>query len=207
MDNDELQPLDSALTTLLAKLSPASRRQLARDIARDLRQHQMQRIRAQRNPDGSRYTQRKALVLKVQRGMKFIWRGETRTLKNWRYSKDKVTGYDVDRNGLRTFYRDDIQRILEQKTDRINTSKASKKTRMFQKLATARYLRLSATDREAVVSFAPKVAAIARVHHFGLTEKMRGKNIEVKYPARRLLGLTPQDIAHIEEQILAHLTR
>ncbi len=207
MDNDDLQPLETALTALLTQLSTTNRKQLARDIARDLRQSQMQRIRAQRNPDGSRYTQRKARVLKVQRGMKFLWRGETRSLKNWRYSKDKITGYDVDRKGVRTFYRDDIQRILEQKTDRINTRKASKKARMFKKLATARYLRLSATDREAVISFAPKVAAIARVHHFGLAEKMRGKNITVKYPERRLLGLTPQDITHIEEQILAHLTR
>ncbi|WP_340611636.1 phage virion morphogenesis protein [Xenorhabdus bharatensis] len=55
MMDDDLQPLDSALTALLTKLSPASRKQLARDISRDLRKSQMQRIRAQRNPDGSRY--------------------------------------------------------------------------------------------------------------------------------------------------------
>ncbi|CAM3293406.1 phage virion morphogenesis protein [Xenorhabdus nematophila] len=211
MDNDELQPLDTALTALLTQLSPASRKQLSRDIARDLRRSQMQRIRAQRNPDGSRYTQRKAKVLTVQRGMKFVWRGETRTLKNWQIRKGKngkvITGYDADRKGVRTFYRDDIQRILEKKSDRLTTRKTSAKTRMFKKLATARYLRLSATDREAVIFFAPKAAAVARVHQFGLKERMHGKNIEVHYPARRLLGLTTQDIQHIEEQILAHLTR
>ncbi|WFQ80921.1 phage virion morphogenesis protein [Xenorhabdus sp. SF857] len=211
METDELQPLDTALTALLTQLSPASRKQLAREIARDLRQSQMQRIRAQRNPDGSRYTQRKAQILKVQRGMKFVWRGETRTLKNWQIRKGKngevITGYDAERKGLRTFYKNDIQRFLEVKTDRINTHKNSRKTRMFKKLATARYLRLSASDKEAAIFFAPKVATVARVHHFGLKERMRGKNIEVQYPSRRLLGLTAQDIAHIEEQILAHLTR
>ncbi|MGJ0629396.1 phage virion morphogenesis protein [Xenorhabdus bovienii] len=118
-----------------------------------------------------------------------------------------ITGYDTERKAVRSFYKNDIQRILEVKTDRINTRKASKKTRMFKKLATARYLRLSANDREAVIFFAPKVAAVARVHHFGLKERMRGKNMTVKYPERRLLGLTPQDIQHIEEHILSHLTR
>ncbi|CDG87915.1 phage virion morphogenesis protein [Xenorhabdus bovienii] len=211
MENDELQPLDTALAALLTQLSPASRKQLARDIARDLRQSQMQRIRSQRNPDGSRFTQRKAKILTVQRGMKFVWRGETRTLKNWQTRKGKngqvITGYDTERKAVRSFYKNDIQRRLEVKTDRINTRKASKKTRMFKKLATARYLRLSANDREAVIFFAPKVAAVARVHQFGLKERMRGKNMTVKYPERRLLGLTPQDIQHIEEQILSHLTR
>ncbi|PHM73713.1 phage virion morphogenesis protein [Xenorhabdus kozodoii] len=211
MDDNALQPLETALTALLTTLSPASRKQLARDIARDLRQSQMQRIRAQRNPDGSRYTQRQAQVLTVQRSMQFVWRGETRKLKSWQFRKGKngmvITGYDAERKGQRTFYKNDIQRVLEVKSDRINTRKNSKKTRMFKKLATARYLRLSATDKEAVIFFAPKAATVGRVHQFGLKERMRGKNIDVKYPARRLLGLTPQDIAHIEAQILAHLTR
>ncbi|PHM75685.1 phage virion morphogenesis protein [Xenorhabdus cabanillasii] len=207
MEDNALRSLDSALTALLSQLSPTSRKSLARDIARDLRKSQMHRIRAQRNPDGSRYTRRKAQVLTVQRGMKFIWRGETRHLKNWRSTQDKITGYDTGRKGLRTFYKTDIQRILEKKTDRINPQKGSKKARMFKKLATARYLRLSASDKEAVIFFVPKAAKIARVHQFGLKERLRGKNMEVKYPARQLLGLTADDIAHIGEQILAHLTR
>ncbi|MCA6220062.1 phage virion morphogenesis protein [Photorhabdus antumapuensis] len=211
MNSDALQPLDTALTALLNQLSPISRKQLARDIARDLRQSQMQRIRSQRNPDGSRFTQRKAQALTIQHGMKFIWRGEPRTLKGWQIRKGKkgetITGYDAERKGQRTFYKCDIQRFLDVKTDRISTRKSNKKARMFKKLATARYLRLSANDRKAVIFFAPKVAAIARVHQFGLRERMKGKNIEVKYPSRRLLGLTQSDIQHIEDQILFHLTR
>lgn len=206
-----MDTLDTALTALLTKMSPARRKQLTREIARDLRKSQMQRIRAQRNPDGSRYTQRKAQVMTVQKGMKFIWRGETRSLKNWQFRKGKngevLTGYDIERKGLRSFYKADIQRILEMKTERLAIRKNSKKSRMFKKLATARYLRLSATDKEAAIFFAANVAAIARVHHYGLKERMRGKNITVQYPTRRLLGLTPQDIAHIEDQILDHLTR
>lgn len=51
--SDDLQQLHRWADGLLAKLSPASRTQLAREIARSLRQSQSQRITAQKNPDGS----------------------------------------------------------------------------------------------------------------------------------------------------------
>lgn len=56
---DDLQALDDWLAPLLANLTPAARRQLARQVARDLRRSQQQRIAAQRNPDGSAYEPRK----------------------------------------------------------------------------------------------------------------------------------------------------
>lgn len=43
----------------LAKLQPGARRQLAGEIAKQLRAGQQQRIAAQRNPDGSGYVPRK----------------------------------------------------------------------------------------------------------------------------------------------------
>lgn len=57
---DDLTALEDWLAPLLAKLQPSERRKLARDIARDLRRSQAQRIAAQRNPDGSGYVPRKA---------------------------------------------------------------------------------------------------------------------------------------------------
>lgn len=51
--SDDLQQLHRWADGLLAKLSPASRTQLAREIAHSLRQSQSQRITAQKNPDGS----------------------------------------------------------------------------------------------------------------------------------------------------------
>lgn len=51
--SDDLQQLHRWADGLLTKLSPASLTQLAREIARSLRQSQSQRIAAQKNPDGS----------------------------------------------------------------------------------------------------------------------------------------------------------
>ena len=56
---DELQQLEGWVGPLLAKLQPAARRRLARSVGTALRRSQAQRIRDQRNPDGSDYAPRK----------------------------------------------------------------------------------------------------------------------------------------------------
>ena len=78
---------------------------------------------------------------------------------------------------------------------------------MFKRLATARYLRMSANDKGVTLSFAPQVAGIAAVHHYGLKERVRGKSLEIQYPERKLLGFSPTDIKHIENQLLEFLSR
>lgn len=55
----ELEQLEDWAAPLLAKLKPAERRKLARDLARELRRSQVQRIAAQQNPDGSPFEPRK----------------------------------------------------------------------------------------------------------------------------------------------------
>lgn len=57
---DDLTALEQWASTLLARLSPAGRRNVMRNVARALRHAQKARIAAQRNPDGSAYTPRKA---------------------------------------------------------------------------------------------------------------------------------------------------
>ncbi|ENP4066632.1 TPA: phage virion morphogenesis protein, partial [Proteus mirabilis] len=71
----------------------------------------------------------------------------------------------------------------------------------------ARYLRMSANDKGVTLSFAPQVAGIASVHHYGLKERVRGKSLEIQYPERKLLGFSPEDIKHIENQLLEFLSR
>lgn len=56
---DDLQQLEGWIGPLLAKLQPAARRRLARNVGTALRRSQAQRIRDQRNPDGSNYAPRK----------------------------------------------------------------------------------------------------------------------------------------------------
>ncbi|WP_308807845.1 hypothetical protein [Proteus vulgaris] len=36
---------------------------------------------------------------------------------------------------------------------------------------------------------------------------MRGKSLEIQYPERKLLGFSPVDIKHIENQLLEFLSR
>lgn len=65
---DEFAPFDNKLTGLIAALSPASRRSLAVDIAKKLRQRQQQRIKAQKAPDGSAYAPRKPQPVRGKQG-------------------------------------------------------------------------------------------------------------------------------------------
>lgn len=57
--SDELQELTDWAGAMLQQLSTGQRRQLNRDIARDLRVSQQKRITAQKNPDGSAYEARR----------------------------------------------------------------------------------------------------------------------------------------------------
>lgn len=56
---DDMQQLEDWAGTLLRRLEPARRREVARTLARDLRRSQRDRIAAQRNPDGSAFAPRK----------------------------------------------------------------------------------------------------------------------------------------------------
>jgi phage virion morphogenesis protein len=61
---DELSAVETWAGALLGQLSPAGRRTVMRDVARELRRSQQKRIAAQRNPDGSAYEPRKAKAVR-----------------------------------------------------------------------------------------------------------------------------------------------
>ncbi|MBQ0371802.1 MULTISPECIES: phage virion morphogenesis protein [Providencia] len=205
MNDDTLRQLDSELTHLLTRMSQGQRRQLAKEITRDLRRSQIKRISQQKNPDGSPYTKRKANFITVQREIQFMWHGQKRTLRNWRGNSKTITGQDANKKAQRSFRKSDIQRYISIKKDKISTERKTKQTRMFKKLATARFLRAYNSDKEAVIYFLPSAANIAGVHQFGLTERIG--NAKITYPSRQLLGLTPEEIRHIESQIIDFLSR
>ena len=58
--NDNLDALETWAATLLAKLQPAQRRMVIRQVAQDLRRSQSQRIATQQQPDGTSYVPRKS---------------------------------------------------------------------------------------------------------------------------------------------------
>ena len=67
MAND-LEALEDWAGVILSKLEPAARSKLARSLAQKLRRSQQQRVKQQRNPDGSPYAARKPRDLKGKKG-------------------------------------------------------------------------------------------------------------------------------------------
>lgn len=128
---DNLHEVDAWLDALLAKLEPAERKKMLREVARDVRRIQQGNMTAQRAPDGSAWEPRRV--------------------------------------SART------------KPGRI-------KRKMFVKLKTAKYLKTKVTGDSAEVAFVPAVQRLARVHHYGLRDRVSKRGIWVKYAERKLLG-------------------
>ncbi|MGF4546216.1 phage virion morphogenesis protein, partial [Klebsiella pneumoniae] len=59
---------------------------------------------------------------------------------------------------------------------------------MFAKLRTTKYLKAVASQDSASVEFESRVQRIARVHHYGLRDRVSRKGPVITYPHRRLLG-------------------
>ncbi|NNC24262.1 phage virion morphogenesis protein [Salinisphaera sp. USBA-960] len=60
MASDDLQALEDWVQPILDRLAPAQRRHLTRKVAQDLRRRQRERIKSQRNPDGTPFKPRKS---------------------------------------------------------------------------------------------------------------------------------------------------
>ncbi|MFD1091531.1 MULTISPECIES: phage virion morphogenesis protein [Providencia] len=206
-DNTLFMQLENELNGLLSTTSPAYRRKLTGKLARAIRADQQKRIRSQQNADGSAYEPRKRKVLRAQQQIRFIHRGDVRTLRNWQGSKGRrgktITGFDEDRGAVRTFYRQDIERFLD-----INFSSVKRSTKrnvpMFRRLRAARFLHARSTQDSAIVGFQGKAAAIAREHQYGL-EGAVNELARARYPKRELLGLSEHERLGLLEMIYLDL--
>lgn len=79
---------------------------------------------------------------------------------------------------------------------------------MFKKLRQARYFSAEATPEAAFAGFANATAArIARVHQGGLRDRVTRESgsAVVRYPERRLLGVSDEDRARILDLVLQHI--
>ncbi|RAH29126.1 phage virion morphogenesis protein [Pantoea agglomerans] len=63
---------------------------------------------------------------------------------------------------------------------------------MFAKLKTAKYLKAHAGADAAEVAFVPGVQKLARVHHYGLRDRVSRRGPMVKYADRALLGVNKE---------------
>jgi len=83
------------------------------------------------------------------------------------------------------------------------TKKGRIKRQMFARLRTTKYLKTAASADSASVEFAGQVQRIARVHHYGLRDRVSRRGPEVRYAERKLLGMNIE-VRNIVEQLMLH---
>lgn len=89
----------------------------------------------------------------------------------------------------------------------VRSKKGRIKRQMFAKLRTTKYLKTAATADSASVEFAGQVQRIARVHHYGLRDRVSRKGPEVRYSQRRLLGVNDEVETLTRDMLLRWLVR
>jgi len=78
--------------------------------------------------------------------------------------------------------------------------------KMFAKLKTTKYLKAQASADQAEIAFAPAVQKLARVHHYGLRDRVNRRGTMVKYAERPLLGVNNEVESSVRDTLLRWLT-
>ena len=76
---------------------------------------------------------------------------------------------------------------------------------MFQQLRTTKWLKSTGDKDAATVAFLNRVQRIAQVHQWGLQDRPEPGGPLIDYPARALLGISPQDREALQDLVLRHL--
>lgn len=79
--------------------------------------------------------------------------------------------------------------------------------RMFRKLQRAKWLKAKGNPGEASVGFVGFANQVARVHHYGLRDRVNDRGLQARYPERPLLGLTKAELNTVESMLFSHLSR
>lgn len=220
--SDGLEELERIAGGLLRALSPAQRRAILRRMATDLAQRNRSRVAAQRQPDGSAFTPRKAKPAPVTgRGATcFLYPsggggGEPRRviMKSFTWgSGQMMTGFDIEAGAIRSFEFAKVVKWLPVPPEHRNKGGGSlrrrgglKRKAMFRRLATARYLRSQADDKGFWVGFSGKASQVASIHQGGLRDRPSLRARAVDYPRRELLGANDADREHLISMLYSYL--
>ena len=90
---------------------------------------------------------------------------------------------------------------LKGKNGRIKRQKAT----MFNKIRTARYLKVSANPEKITLGFFNRIARIAQIHQYGLQDHITKSGKPYKYTQRKLLGLSQTDQSLIRESLISYI--
>lgn len=96
----------------------------------------------------------------------------------------------------------------EARKPRLRNKKGAIRRTMFEKLRQAKRLRKTATANSATVVIGGRSARIARVHQYGLRDKVdwrKPESVTVKYARRELLGFTAADEDAITDIVMHHI--
>lgn len=207
-DLDRLTHFAARVELIRANLSQRELARFADQMAKEMRESNAKRIKANVTPEGDQMDPRKPQ--RGNREIKFIYTtsdNEVRHLKSWRGTRSYIIGFDIMRGGIRTFKRSRIKRFIKvdaSKGDTINKSKIKRK--MFSRLIKSKWLKAKGYSDRAEVYFASTAEKVAHIHHYGLKDK-GSKGQDIQYPERPLLGMDAKDVDKIEDLLLTHLTK
>ncbi|KLV38646.1 phage virion morphogenesis protein [Aeromonas caviae] len=207
-DLDRLTHFAARVELIRANLSQRELARFADQMAKEMRESNAQRIKANVTPEGDQMDPRKPQ--RGNREIKFIYTtsdNEVRHLKSWRGTRSYIIGFDIMRGGIRTFKRSRIKRFIKvdaSKGDATNKSKIKRK--MFSRLIKSKWLKAKGYNDRAEVYFASTAEKVAHIHHYGLKDK-GSKGQDIQYPERPLLGMDAKDIDKVEDLLLAQLTK
>ena len=207
-DIDKLTRFAERAELIRARLSERELAKFADQMAKEMRESNANRIKANVTPEGDKMDPRKPQ--RGNREIKFIYTTsdkEVRHLKSWRGTRSYIIGFDIMRGGIRTFKRSRIKRFIKvdaSKGDTIN--KGALKRKMFSRLIKSKWLKAKGYNDRAEVSFASTADKVANIHHYGLKDK-GSKGQDIQYPERHLLGMDAKDIDKVEDMLLSQLTK
>ncbi|MGL5815337.1 MAG: phage virion morphogenesis protein [Aeromonas sp.] len=207
-DLDRLTHFAARVELIRANLSQQELARFADQMAKEMRESNAQRIKANVTTEGDQMDPRKPQH--GNREIKFIYTtsdNEVRHLKSWRGTRSYIIGFDIMRGGIRTFKRSRIKRFIKvdaSKADTINKSKIKRK--MFSRLIKSKWLKAKGYSDRAEVYFASTAEKVAHIHHYGLKDK-GSKGQDIQYPERPLLGMDAKDIDKVEDLLLVQLTK
>lgn len=92
------------------------------------------------------------------------------------------------------------------KHQKLRSKQGKIRRKMFSKIRTVKYLKIKASPNSATVNFINSTARIAKVHQYGLRDRVNRKtDYRIVYPKRPLLGISPSDLIMVEQITLSHL--
>jgi phage gpG-like protein len=217
--NDDIEQIERTAGALLRQLAPAKRRALLRRVSRDIANSQRSRIARQKAPDGNGFEPRKdKRPPKASRyAVSFLYpsggSGQARKviLKSYTIANKMMTGWDIEAEGVRSFFFDKVVKWLPVEPQYRNASAGKlrrqgslRRKAMFRRLSSTRFLRAGNDDLQFWVGFSGRAAEIARIHQEGLRDRPSRKAKPMAYPVRELLGFSAADRAAMLDAFLAH---